>query len=107
MRYLVDTPSLGMPHQDDLDPTRPSPLSPRIDAPCSSDRHVLQQSALSRGVIPTSQWSYRGCKKAADLQLQLLLAGLRCMGGRRGQYMHTTGVSSLRGVPSLPVTNPD
>ncbi|GAX74703.1 hypothetical protein CEUSTIGMA_g2151.t1 [Chlamydomonas eustigma] len=49
-----------------------------IDAPCSSDRHVMQQSLSNRGMIPSTQWTLQGCKKIADLQLQLLLSGLRC-----------------------------
>jgi 16S rRNA C967 or C1407 C5-methylase (RsmB/RsmF family) len=56
-----------------------------IDAPCSSDRHHLQQSVANRGLIPSSAWSLKGNVKAmAQLQLQLLLAGLKTLkvGGR-------------------------
>ena len=55
-----------------------------IDAPCSSDRHHLQQSLVSRGQIPASAWSLKGIKAVATLQLQLLLAGLKALkvGGR-------------------------
>ncbi|GLI58781.1 hypothetical protein VaNZ11_000537 [Volvox africanus] len=56
-----------------------------VDAPCSSDRHVLQQAASAqRGVIAAADWSLAGCKRIADEQLQLCLAGLRALrvGGR-------------------------
>ena len=77
-------------------PSLVPPFHCRIDAPCSSDRHVLQQSALARGVIPTTLWSSRGCKKAADLQLQLLLAGLRCgWQGLRGDDMQHITISAI------------
>lgn len=47
------------------------PCAHRIDAPCSSDRHIAQQAASNRGIIPAAHWSVKGCKKAADLQLQV------------------------------------
>ncbi len=56
-----------------------------LDVPCSSDRHVLQRAALQpRAGVPAGEWSEAGCKRLADLQLQLLLAGLRALapGGR-------------------------
>jgi len=55
-----------------------------LDAPCTSERHVVQQSATKRGVIASSAWSVAGCKKAAELQCRLLVAGLRALavGGR-------------------------
>ncbi|PNW74307.1 hypothetical protein CHLRE_13g602300v5 [Chlamydomonas reinhardtii] len=56
-----------------------------VDAPCSSDRHVMQQAATtSRGVISASDWSLEGCKRIADEQLQLCLAAMRALrvGGR-------------------------
>ncbi|KAG2427246.1 hypothetical protein HXX76_012442 [Chlamydomonas incerta] len=56
-----------------------------VDAPCSSDRHVMQQAATtSRGVISASEWSLEGCKRIADEQLQLCLAAMRTLrvGGR-------------------------
>ncbi|KAG2429203.1 hypothetical protein HYH02_014135 [Chlamydomonas schloesseri] len=56
-----------------------------VDAPCSSDRHVMQQAATTaRGVISASEWSLDGCKRIADEQLQLCLAAMRALrvGGR-------------------------
>ncbi|GIL70532.1 hypothetical protein Vretifemale_1270 [Volvox reticuliferus] len=56
-----------------------------VDAPCSSDRHVLQQAtSTQRGVIAAADWSLAGCKRIADEQLQLCLAALRALrvGGR-------------------------
>ncbi|GFR43853.1 hypothetical protein Agub_g4979, partial [Astrephomene gubernaculifera] len=63
-----------------------------VDAPCSSDRHVLQQAvagaggggAGGKGQMAAADWSLEGCKRIADEQLQLCLAALRCLrpGGR-------------------------
>uniref|UniRef100_A0A7S3VP42 NOL1/NOP2/Sun domain family member 4 n=1 Tax=Dunaliella tertiolecta TaxID=3047 RepID=A0A7S3VP42_DUNTE len=55
-----------------------------LDAPCSNDRHIVQQSCARRGLIPARDWSLLQCRQLAALQLQLLLAGLRALavGGR-------------------------
>ncbi|GLC43107.1 5-methylcytosine rRNA methyltransferase nsun4 [Pleodorina starrii] len=56
-----------------------------VDAPCSSDRHVLQQAAQQqRGAIAEADWSLAGCRRIADEQLQLCLAAMRALrvGGR-------------------------
>jgi 16S rRNA C967 or C1407 C5-methylase (RsmB/RsmF family) len=53
-----------------------------LDAPCSSDRHILQQAAGTARTGATgavAEWSVAGCKRIAALQLQLLLAGLRAL----------------------------
>ncbi|KXZ52945.1 hypothetical protein GPECTOR_8g32 [Gonium pectorale] len=56
-----------------------------VDAPCSSDRHVLQQAATAaRGSIAAADWSLDSCRRIADEQLQLCLAAIRALrvGGR-------------------------
>ena len=72
--------------------TLPSPLpcpriAPhRIDAPCTADRHVLQQAAAaSRGAVYSTQWSGRGIKAAADLQLQVWMKGWSTAGRGKGE----------------------
>eukprot|EP00775_Hariotina_reticulata_P005229 gene5229-5465_t len=55
-----------------------------LDAPCSSERHVVQQMLAAGGQVAASSWSVERCRMLADLQLKLLLAGLRALrpGGR-------------------------
>eukprot|EP00877_Chromochloris_zofingiensis_P001035 jgi/Chrzof1/10932/Cz05g17200.t1 len=55
-----------------------------IDAPCSSDRHVVQQSLLEGGVILQSEWSVKRCMEIAEVQTKLILSSLRALkpGGR-------------------------
>ena len=60
-----------------------------LDAPCSSDRHVLQQAAGRSGsgssggsssgggstvVVPRSDWSLQRCRRIAAQQVKLLAA---------------------------------
>ncbi|KAL4433921.1 hypothetical protein ABPG75_000362 [Micractinium tetrahymenae] len=56
-----------------------------LDAPCSSDRHVVQQAA-ARGstVVPRSAWSAQRCRRIAGDQARLLAAGVKALrpGGR-------------------------
>ena len=55
-----------------------------IDAPCSSDRHVVQQAKMGVTGVLQSEWSIKRCKELAKLQLRLLEAGLKALkvGGR-------------------------
>ncbi|WIA40814.1 hypothetical protein OEZ86_004492 [Tetradesmus obliquus] len=55
-----------------------------LDAPCSSERHVVQQAVQGGGVVPGSSWSKERCKQLAGQQLKMLLGGLRALkpGGR-------------------------
>jgi 16S rRNA C967 or C1407 C5-methylase (RsmB/RsmF family) len=41
-----------------------------LDAPCSSDRHVVQHNS-SRSSVPKSQWSLATCRKLAAVQLKV------------------------------------
>ncbi|EFJ51010.1 hypothetical protein VOLCADRAFT_103645 [Volvox carteri f. nagariensis] len=42
-----------------------------VDAPCSSDRHVIQQATTQqRGAVAAADWSLAGCRRIADEQLQ-------------------------------------
>jgi hypothetical protein len=40
-----------------------------IDAPCSSDRHVLQQACVKRGRISSSAWCVDECTNYALMQV--------------------------------------
>lgn len=55
-----------------------------LDAPCSSDRHVLQQAVERRREISKVEWSVAKCNEVARLQAKLLLSALRAVkvGGR-------------------------
>jgi 16S rRNA C967 or C1407 C5-methylase (RsmB/RsmF family) len=44
-----------------------------LDAPCSSDRHVLQQAVRRDGAISHSEWSVAKCKEIAQLQTKVRL----------------------------------
>lgn len=51
-----------------------------LDAPCSSDRHCLQQAAArADGAVPRAHWSARRCRRLAGEQARLLAAGLRAL----------------------------
>lgn len=42
-----------------------------LDAPCSSDRHVLQQALKRDGAISQSEWSVARCKDIGQLQTKV------------------------------------
>jgi hypothetical protein len=44
-----------------------------LDAPCSSERHVVQQAVQGVGAVPGSSWSKEHCKQLATLQLKVRL----------------------------------
>ena len=46
-----------------------------LDAPCTSERHVLQQAATATANKP--RWSVKQCQEMASLQVKLLVAALR------------------------------
>ena len=49
-----------------------------MDAPCTSERHVLQQAAAAhRQSISSRDWSVRACQEAAALQVKLLTAACK------------------------------
>ena len=49
-----------------------------VDAPCTSERHVLQQAAAAhRQSISGRDWSVRACQEAAALQVKLLTAACK------------------------------
>ena len=56
-----------------------------VDAPCSADRHVLQQAATRRGVVSPTDWSVNGCTRLATAQLQVCGRA----GGQSWQSLHT------------------
>eukprot|EP00775_Hariotina_reticulata_P005225 gene5224-5462_t len=41
-----------------------------LDAPCSSERHVVQQALAAGGQVAASSWSVERCRMLADLQLK-------------------------------------
>ena len=52
-----------------------------VDAPCSSDRHVLQQAAArGSGVVSRADWSLQRCRRIAAQQVKLLAAAARVGG---------------------------
>lgn len=42
-----------------------------LDAPCSSERHVVQQAVQAGGVVPASSWSKERCQQLAAQQLKV------------------------------------
>lgn len=48
-----------------------------LDAPCTSERHLLQQAASGSGKSAKLRWSVRQCEDMAALQIRLLLAALK------------------------------
>ncbi|KAL0021804.1 hypothetical protein WJX77_002119 [Trebouxia sp. C0004] len=48
-----------------------------LDAPCTSERHVLQQAATGSGKSAKLRWSPRQCEDMAALQVRLLTAALK------------------------------
>ena len=48
-----------------------------LDAPCTSERHVVQQATSLAGKGPKSRWSLHQCKDMAALQVKLLTAALK------------------------------
>jgi hypothetical protein len=42
-----------------------------LDAPCSSERHVVQQAVQGGGAVPGSSWSKEQCKQLAAVQLKV------------------------------------
>ena len=48
-----------------------------LDAPCSSERHVIQQAASDSGKGAKLKWSLRQCNDIAALQVKLLTAALK------------------------------
>ncbi|KAA6410725.1 MAG: NOL1 NOP2 sun family, partial [Trebouxia sp. A1-2] len=48
-----------------------------LDAPCTSERHVLQQAATGSGKSAKLRWSVRQCEDMAALQVRLLTAALK------------------------------
>lgn len=48
-----------------------------VDAPCTSERHVVQQAASDAGRGSKSRWSLHQCKEMAALQVKLLTAALK------------------------------
>ncbi|DBB11045.1 TPA: 5-methylcytosine rRNA methyltransferase nsun4 [Trebouxia sp. C0006] len=55
-----------------------------LDAPCTSERHVLQQAVSGSGKSAKLRWSVRQCEDMAALQVRLLTAALKTVrcGGR-------------------------
>ena len=47
-----------------------------LDAPCTSERHVVQQAAVSSNAGKI-RWSVRQCEDMASLQVRLLVAALK------------------------------
>lgn len=55
-----------------------------VDAPCSSDRHVLQQAAArGTGGVSRADWSLQRCRRIATQQVKLLAAAARVSGWAR------------------------
>ena len=48
-----------------------------LDAPCTSERHLLQQAASGSGKSAKLRWSVRQCEDMAALQIRLLTAALK------------------------------
>ncbi len=48
-----------------------------LDAPCTSERHVMQQAADDSGKGSKLRWSVRQCEDMAALQVRLLTAALK------------------------------
>ena len=48
-----------------------------VDAPCTSERHVIQQAVANGQGIAARDWSAAGCKEMASLQVKLLVAALK------------------------------
>ena len=48
-----------------------------LDAPCTSERHVIQQAASDSGKGANLRWSVRQCEDMAALQVRLLTAALK------------------------------
>lgn len=48
-----------------------------LDAPCTSERHVVQQAASDAGRGSKSRWSLHQCHEMAALQVKLLTAALK------------------------------
>ncbi len=48
-----------------------------LDAPCTSERHVLQQAASGSDKSAKLRWSVRQCEDMAALQVRLLTAALK------------------------------
>jgi hypothetical protein len=42
-----------------------------LDAPCSSERHVVAAALEASGVVSSSSWSREQCEKLAALQLKV------------------------------------
>lgn len=55
-----------------------------LDAPCGSERHVLQHAASKRRDVLKDEWSPSRSKRNASLQLDLLLSAIKALrpGGR-------------------------
>lgn len=55
-----------------------------LDAPCGSERHVLQHAAAKRRDVMKDEWSPARSKRNASLQVDLLLSGIKSLrpGGR-------------------------
>lgn len=70
-----------------------------VDAPCSSDRHVLQQAATKGGAISRRDWSLRHCKECADLQVQVSCQAQ----GREGRLASAPQHTSAAEGASYPV----
>jgi 16S rRNA C967 or C1407 C5-methylase (RsmB/RsmF family) len=60
-----------------------------LDAPCSSDRHVLQQALRRNGSISASEWSAAKCKDIGALQAKV---------GRQGNGLPAARITTVRGV---------
>ncbi len=54
-----------------------------LDAPCTSERHVLQQAATGSGKSAKLSWSVRQCEDMAALQVRLLTAALKVSNFRK------------------------
>lgn len=48
-----------------------------VDAPCTSERHMVQQAAKDAGKGAKSHWSMHACEDMAALQVKLLTAALK------------------------------
>jgi hypothetical protein len=50
-----------------------------VDAPCSSERHVVQQAACTAGGPTKADWSLKRCHLIAKEQVKLVMSGLKAV----------------------------
>ena len=73
-----------------------------VDAPCSSERHVLKQQRSRPALTSTSssapvidRWSPKGCKTFAKLQYGILKSALLCLKPRGRLVYSTCSISAI------------